>query len=61
MSIRKLAESLKNYEPSHPILIKASNTLIQQSEQIQKLTMNRFNWKSKAENLEKKLMEIEKK
>lgn len=55
----KIAKSLKNYEPSHPILIKASNMLNQQAIEIQMLKTNRHNWKIKAEKYEKKYLELE--
>jgi hypothetical protein len=59
MNITKLAESLKNYDPSHSILIKASNSLIQQQNHIQSLIINRFNWKKKAEGYQKRILLLE--
>lgn len=45
----KLAESLKNYTPSHHILLDAARLVVFQAEQLQSLARNRHHWKQKAE------------
>jgi hypothetical protein len=58
MNPYRLSESLKNYVPTHHILIDAARTIVYQAERIQEISRNRYHWKLKAEQYEKELIKL---